>query len=207
MEQFINNLIENKISDMHTTMLAEVKKVNKDSADIKILYYKESVEGEVTEYPILKGVPVISLSATTTNTQIKMPLHRGDKGLLFIAERDISNFLEERNKIDSTRKFDISDAFFLQTNFLKRSQDLERKNIIIENEKSKFELTPSGQIKIEGLTDLLQELSDLINVFIKNQGNFGLVTDPQSGAQIPVIISQIIPQFVKIKAKIDAMNK
>lgn len=205
MENFVNNLIENKLNNIHTTIPAQVKKVNLSSVDIKPLFYKFTEAGEKIEHPIVREVPVINFS--TQNSEIKLPINKGDKGLYFVCERDISDILKGGSEIGSTRKFDLTDGFFMPVNF-SEGKEISKKNLEIINGKSTISISPNGQMKIEGIQDLLGLIVELLDLFLNNASNFGVVIDPQSGAPIPNNLgaSPVPAQASAIKAKLESMR-
>lgn len=203
MENFINNLIENRLNQVNTILPAKILNVGQRTVALKILFYKETADGQKVEYPNPEGVPVLNLKASGVNIQV--PVKKGDEGLYFVCQRDISKIVDGETVIDTTRKFDISDGLFLPVDF-SQSSNLKNENLVLENGKSKIELEKTGKIEVSGLSNLIDELINLTTIFIKNSSSFGNFIDPQSGAPVPVNTAALNPDFVKIKSKLEALK-
>lgn len=108
----VENMIYDKLADVHTITIAKIVKVNNDTIDVKPVF-KRLVDGVEYEYPVFAKVPPIFLNGGSS--YLSFPLAIGDNCLLMINERCFDNWYEglDNNTPLENRIFDYSDAFAL----------------------------------------------------------------------------------------------
>jgi len=148
-------------SNLHTCIPCKIEAVKDDRVDVRPLYKgvkignKKQIQIETGEevivedyqLPLIINCPLVML--VNSNARITIPCEIGDSGLLIISERDINNWRDGKGDVlDSLRKFNINDGFFLP--FINQKiTDYSNSSIQIQYKNSKIELK-DGDIEIDG---------------------------------------------------------
>ena len=199
--EVINDMIEAKILDIHTSMPGKVETYDhtQQKADIKPLLRKKYTVngGTIVEIPVIPGVPVQWPAANNGAAYIHMPLKSGDLGLIIFTDRSIDAWLsreqhpqEDAGKIMSPndpRHHDLSDAIFIPgiRPFNWALENTNADNFILQNGSIRIELDPSGKISITGASnELLSVLKDTIDHLVSAKVFTGLGALPFTEATI-----------------------
>src|SRR5690606_27489982 len=96
----INEAIDAKLLDLHTTMVAKVVKVDvaKALCDVQPVLKRKYGDGSVVALPVITNVPIAFYRAGAAF--ISMPIHAGDYVKLEISERSLDLWLEKGGIID-----------------------------------------------------------------------------------------------------------
>ncbi|MEW5803906.1 MAG: Gp138 family membrane-puncturing spike protein [bacterium] len=172
----IREAIRSQILDLHTAMPARVEKYDPASqkADVKPLLRKKYKASDIdTEFPVIPAVPVQWPSAGGGKAYLHLPLKAGDLGIIIVCERTMEGWLCGDGQITSPkdpRHHNLSDAVFVPgiRPFKKALAGVSSNNMVLQNDKLRIELDPSGKVSIEGtsselITVLVQVLTHLIS--------------------------------------------
>jgi len=154
-------------SNFHTCIPCKIEAVKDDRVDVRPVYQgvkignKRQIQIETGEevivedyqLPLIINCPLVMLVSSVA--RITIPCEIGDSGLLIISERDINNWRDAKGDVlDSLRKFNINDGFFLP--FINQKiTDYSNSSIQIQYKSSKIELKDGdieigGNLKIDG---------------------------------------------------------
>jgi len=173
--EVIKEAIKSQLFDLHTVMPARVEKYDSatQKADVKPLLRKKYLVNNIaTEIPVIPSVPVQWPSASGGDAYIHLPLKVGDLGIVVICERSIDSWLSGDGQItapNDPRHHDLSDAIFIPgvRPWKVALAEVSSDNLVIQNDKLRIELDPSGKISIEGATqELLTVLSGVLDHLI-----------------------------------------
>lgn len=129
-----------------------VEKVSGKFADIKLK------SGQV-----LAEVPVFKFG-TGTDRGLKVPLKKGDTGLLLFFDHNIDAFQNSAEKDNEVHNHDISDCLFIPGFLPDKERNDNQDNVILQNGSMSIELS-DGKIKITGGS---KELLTIIESFMTN---------------------------------------
>jgi hypothetical protein len=132
-----------------------VEKVSGKFADIKLK------SGQV-----LAEVPVFKFG-TGTDRGLKLPLKKGDTGLLLFFDHNIDAFQNSAEKDNEVHNHDISDCLFIPGFLPDKQRNDNQDNVVLENGSMSIELS-DGKIKITGGT---KEMLTIIESFMDNAIN------------------------------------
>lgn len=127
-----------------------VEKVSGKFADIKLK------SGQV-----LAEVPVFKFG-TGTDRGLKLPLKKGDTGLLLFFDHNIDAFQNSAEKDNEIHNHDISDCLFIPGFLPDKQRNDNQDNVILQNGSMSIELS-DGKIKITGGT---KEVLDLVTKYM-----------------------------------------
>lgn len=146
--------IENLLVDIHTALPARVESFDGQKSMVSVqplLKRKFRTETDAINLPIISNVPVIF--PRTANAFIKMPIAKGDQGLIVFSERSLDKWLDsggESISPDDPRKFDLSDAVFLPGLYTYTQTSIDpASNILIYNNKTQITIKPDGETIID----------------------------------------------------------
>ena len=148
MADVIKEAIDAKLVDLHTSMPAIVQSYDKEKqkADVQPVLKRKFVNSDPVDLPIITNVPVIF--PRTGKAYIHFPLKKDDVVMLIFAERSVDRWLDKGGLIDPAdpRKHNLSDAFAVPGGypFSDVVSGLDDDNIILENDKSRIEVSPNG---------------------------------------------------------------
>ena len=122
-------------------------------------------ETQASSYPIITGVPVVFPRTKTVG--IKLPLKRGDSGVILFSERSLERWIASGGgEVDpeDTRKFHLSDGMFIPG------------------------LYPKGQtLRGKGSSDDLELINGTTSIMVKPDG-FEAVVKPPAGPETRLIL-------------------
>lgn len=169
--ELLSNFENTFKSSLHTCIPCKIEAVKDDRVDVRPVYQgvkignKRQIQIETGEeviiedykLPLVINCPLVML--VNSVARITIPCDIGDTGLLIISERDINNWRDGKGEIlDSLRKFNINDGFFLPfvnqkiTDYSNNSIQIEYKNSRIELKDGDIDIV--GDLKITGDLDI-----------------------------------------------------
>jgi hypothetical protein len=154
-EQFsVGNLfkraIKNEIAKIHTSIPAEVTKINtNNTVDVRPLIKDKNLKGELVSLPVISEVPIQFFR--DTDLLIAIPIRVGMTGSLHFAERSIKNWQLDggQQAPEDNRRFNLTDCYF-STGLMKNGDGPSfdaNLNIIFKD--AKIVITPTGEINVE----------------------------------------------------------
>ena len=183
LQQVIQDAIKTGFLDLHTSLPARIETYDPTTqkANIQILLKKKykGVDGKEANLPVITNVPVQWVSASGGSAYITLPLKKGDIGIALFSERSLDKYLSGTGGIispDDPRTHDLSDAFFIPgaKPFPIALTNVNNNDIIIQNNKTRIELSPEGKLSITGAGG--QELITILETLITDLINARVVT-------------------------------
>lgn len=183
----IQKTIIRELSNVHTTLIARITKVNRAEGTIACQPVINRVaKGEAIELPEFPDVPVITLQGG--KHYISFPVLEDDYCLLFVSERCFDNWYEGSDNLEPAdhRMFDYSDSFALvgvnpRAKVLPISEDNEIL-IISENgdhirlvDEDRIDLITKGDVNVKAEGDVNIDAGGDININAK--GNVNIKVD------------------------------
>lgn len=162
-----------------------------NTVDVQPALQAVMADNTYKEQPQIFSVPVISLGGN--GLSIRIPLKKGDTGIIVCCDRDITLFMQEykKNSFTSTqpqtlRKHDLADGIFIPSTFGKITPN-ETSDIVIQNESGsvKFVLSSNG-IGIKGditVDGTITSSGDITSNGDVKAGNISLQTHKHPGVQ------------------------
>lgn len=151
LDKVINTLIDNKLSQIHTSIPAIIKsfdaKNKKISAQISLK--RKLKDGILKEYPLLEDIPIAYFQSS--NAIISIPLKINDPVILFFSERSLDIWKKTGGLIDPNdpRKHNLSDAFAMPAIFsFGNGLPAHSENLLIKYNDIEINLTPNNKISI-----------------------------------------------------------
>lgn len=174
----VKKAIKNEIAKIHTSLPAEIVKINLNEKTVNIQpLIKSKIDGNFVNLPVISNVPIMFLR--TKVALISVPINIGDTGTLFFSESSIKNWQLSGNiqNPEDGRKHHLTDCYFMPS-ILYDGQGLDLNTslqIILKN--GKVIIGDDGKIEIEGVEIKLgasageqavlgNTLQGLINTFI-----------------------------------------
>lgn len=203
--QLLKNAFRSQAMEMHTCIPAKVLKYNAKTCtvDVKIGVKRKFVGEDYKEYPIIPDVPVRFMRSAGSTAILRLPIKKGDTGLLLFTQRSIEKWLVSKDVVepDDPRIFDISDATFapdlVQDHKAKVS---ENDSVELSYGKMSIELWPDGKIEIKGATDdFVTIVHDLIDGLISAKTLTAIGPQP--------FTVDTIAKFTQLKTKIATLKK
>lgn len=199
----IDQAIESKLIELHTAMPAEI--VAYDSltsyAIVKPHFQQKYIDDNTpVSISTISGVPV--LLPRTADSHLRLPIKKGDTGLLIFAERSLDKWVQNAKDVDpdDVRHHSLNDAVFIPGIFDQKTNikgNARGDSLEIRNKTGFCEILTNGTLKIgnnkEELISLLQELVNLLastTVVVvggSSSGTYPLAT----AAQLSAIASRI----------------
>ncbi len=105
--QALADMMESKISGIHTAAPGKVVSYEKGLASVQPSIKYKVEDGRVLDAPVIVNVPVYF--PTGSNASITYPIKPGDDCCIVFAERSIDDWLKG-GESDDPRKFDMTDA-------------------------------------------------------------------------------------------------
>ena len=172
LSQAIDEAIEARLVDLHTAMPAEI--VSYDSAtalaQVKPHFKRKFVtQASATAIPVISNVPV--MMPRTKSAHVRLPISKGDTGLLVFSERSLDTWLERSMDHDpkDSRHHSLADAVFIPGLFDKTvpfQGNARVDSIELRNRSGFMEIFVNGKLRIgnnrEELISLLQDLTDVL---------------------------------------------
>lgn len=87
-DNIIKRIVQEKIYDIHTSVIGEVVRVGVDTLDVKPLLKRKYKDGIVEDYPVLVNLPYRKESATVTIPEVSTAVIGGPGGIV-IPERTL----------------------------------------------------------------------------------------------------------------------
>lgn len=153
-QQAIAQMIENRISNIHTSIpaIVETYDYKTQTAEVTPGVKRLLQNGDVITLPKIVQVPVVFPSAG--DALIHWPINRGDTVLLIFSERQIDEFLQSGkiSKPSQTRKNSLTDAIAISgiLTLNKTGKAENNDDLIITKSGSKIVIKSNGDVEISG---------------------------------------------------------
>lgn len=173
MTKVLRDAIDAALLEVHTSMPAAIEKYDfaTNLAQVKPQFKRKFRDNaSPVAIPIISNVPV--LHPRMGGAHLRLPVAKGDTGLLIFAERSLDRWLDGAGDHDpqDPRRHALSDAVFipgLSPTPNKMSATADATSVELRNKAAFVELTQGSRFKIGNTTDeLLQLLLDLIDQLI-----------------------------------------
>lgn len=106
----MRSTISSMIDDMHTAIPAEIVEFDAANCRATVKPYGSVTHNNIEyDYPMISGVPIISLFSPAADAGIVVPVCKGDDCLLVISETDLAQWLYGKEQ-SVEMKFDLSNA-------------------------------------------------------------------------------------------------
>lgn len=173
MAEVLKLAIERRLADLHTAMPAEIVKYDFDLnlAQVKPHFHRKFTgSDQATPIPTISNVPV--LMYRTEAAHFRLPVAKGDTGLLIFAERSLDAWIESGSDHDpkDPRKHALSDAVFVPGLFpkdRKMPKGSAASSVEIRNRTGFLDIQQSGAVRFgnqhEELIALLQDILSAIS--------------------------------------------
>lgn len=113
LQEFVSQLkatVSAMIDDLHTAIPAEITEFDVSACRATVKPYGTiTYNGIDYDYPLISGVPIVSLCSPTTEAGVAVPVSKGDDCLLVISEYDLAQWLSGKEQAVKM-KFDLSNA-------------------------------------------------------------------------------------------------
>jgi hypothetical protein len=178
MNDITRKMINDAVSDIHTSLPAKINKYDAEKMRAEItLISKQNLEGEMVEIPPVLEVPVGFMKAG--KFIIRLPFQKGDVVVVVFSEKAIDQLLisGKSEEVKYTRMHSIDDAIIVNSLQLESESDLNSSytsDLLIENQEA------NSRIVMKNNGDLLAETSG--NTTIDTSGS----TTVNSGAPVTV---------------------
>lgn len=148
-QEFINELskfVDRKINGIHTAVPGQILSFNNESglATIKPNMKFKNSKGDLIDYPIISGVPVIFPQSSSQNISITFPIKENDGCLIVFAENSIEYWLYGQ-ETDTELRFDLSNAICIPGLYPTSSENVKESflndSVIIANGDSKISIS------------------------------------------------------------------
>lgn len=154
-EALLSEWLNRALYDTHTAQPAEVVNFDKDNGSVDVrLGVMRDIKGQPQSVHLLTGLPVCY--PVSGKYKIQFPVEVGSTGLVVFCESSIDTWVEnvdDKNiamNPQDTRMHDYSDGvFILGMRQYAKVQGIDSENMIIEADKTKITLSPSGKFSIE----------------------------------------------------------
>lgn len=160
-----NQLIDQRIKDIHTCLPGQIETFNGQTADVKPLIKKLYVDQTIEILPVISNVPVVFNSSSTM--QLTYPLQSGDGCLVLFSERGLDKWIA--SGVDDTptdrRKFDLTDAICIPGLWSPATdpKEIDPINMLLKFGNAKLKFDNLGKV---ALGNSSAELLDLIDKFL-----------------------------------------
>jgi len=110
--EVFNSILDKELSNVHTSLVARVEKVNEKTIDV-LPVTKKVLNGSIIDWEVFKDVPPIFLQGG--GSYEAMPIAVGDYCLLFVTEDCTDRWYggDDNLEPNEDRRFDYSDCFAL----------------------------------------------------------------------------------------------
>ena len=167
--ELLGRSIDARLYDVRTAVPAEVLKydLKKQCVDVQPLIKKVYEDGEALETAKVFNVPVAFPRAG--EAYLALPLKKGDKVLLVIADRSLDKWKSTGGNVDpeDKRKHDLSDAVAIPGCYpFKEAAEIANANdLILRNKHSQIQMKSNGKLKVLNQSEeLIKVLSDMLKI-------------------------------------------
>lgn len=112
-QEFISQLrttISSMLDEMHTAIPAEITDFNAAECRATVKPYGSITHNGIEyDYPMISGVPIVSLFSPASDAGVLVPISKGDDCLLVISEQDLAKWLLGKEQ-SVELKYDLSNA-------------------------------------------------------------------------------------------------
>lgn len=165
--------IERAISNMFYALPCKVKNYNKNEQKVEIdilVKFKRPFKEDEQEFQSIPEVPVGIFNCNGGKTYMSYPIKEGDIGCALFFTLDVDNYLsgnaDTAVNSDSYGRQQLKDAIFIPIvrPWNKALTNVSADNVVIQNDKSRFEVTPDGTWSFVGKSsvEMLTEISNLM---------------------------------------------
>ena len=169
LNEYLEAVIEERLSDLHTVALAKIVSFDNSSmiGSIKPLFSRVLQDGSQISAPVVSGVPVAGVRSG--GWTVRIPYKPGDVVLVAYAERAIDTAKNgSEGDPGYNRKHSIDDAVIIGG--VLTSASVTGDGVVIEGPSSRVQLSDNGNINIEASGD----------VSVSSQGDISLNANPGS---------------------------
>jgi len=165
--------IRRQMLDLRVCMPARVETYDheKQRANVKPLLKKQyarsasTADTGPTELPVITDVPLQWPSAAGGDAYLHLPVVAGDLGVLLFADRSLDNWLSGSGQIvapEDARMHHLKDAIFVPglRPFGAPLSDASATNAVLQNNRMRIEMDPSGKISISGADEEFLSIVD-----------------------------------------------
>lgn len=150
----VKALVKEQINNIHTALPGEIISIDIDTglATVKPKAQMRFSNGQVLEFPIINGVPVVMPQSPSTESAIVFPVSKGDQCLLIFSEQALDYWFEN-GMTNSQVKYGLSGAIAIpgllraQTDDFKEA--IKQDAIIVKHKNNSITLSNAG-IAIRG---------------------------------------------------------
>jgi hypothetical protein len=152
LQKAIESCIKTALEHVHTALPAKIVSYayKKQTASIKPLVRHILPDGSSIELPIINNVPVSF--QRSGEASLTMPVKKDDTGIMLCSEKSIDLWLSngKDSTPNSSRKFDLSDAFFIPGIFPlnKDSYATNNTDLLLKYKNSSITIKENGDIEI-----------------------------------------------------------
>jgi len=188
--EFLNTLIDKKISDMHICLPAKILEYDhsKQQAKVKPLINKFVNKDNTIILPDIYNVPVMQLSSGQAS--ITMPVNINDTVLLLFSEASLEEWLTNGQLAtpDDPRRNNLTDAIALLglRDFSKPAQADNNTDLLIKYDNSEIRFKPAGKLDIKCSDATLQVDNLVINGKVDITGNVKIDGDLEVTSNVKV---------------------
>ena len=145
MQIALENLIDNKISNINTSIPATILSYSSGRATVRPQGTKKFEDGRELPYPVISNVPIVFPTGGGGNMGVTFPIKPGDGCLLQFSQANMQQFLSKTDT-DDKRNFQLSDAICIPGLYTDKFATMESNgnDVTIVNGGSKVTLGGGG---------------------------------------------------------------
>ena len=141
-EQIVNQLIENRLTNVHTAIPGEILSYDKATrkASVKPLINREFKDNTILEYPVITNCPVVFPG--TAQGVLHFDLTNGDGCLIVFSERSLDKWLSSGGVVNpnNRRLHDLSDGVIIPGLYSFNNVAAGESGVVLKNDQIKLKL-------------------------------------------------------------------
>ena len=148
------DLIRRMIGEIHTAMPGTIESVDYEEGLVNVLpaLKMKLPNGELINYPLITGVPVLTFSSNSTGVSVTLPVVPGDTCWIMISEQSLDAWMYGMDT-NADLPFDLTNAICIPglspTLNAEQQKANDEKAVIVRAGEQKLTISPEG-IRIDG---------------------------------------------------------
>lgn len=151
--QALNQLIENRLTDLHTGMPGRIVSYDFSTQKAKVQpeLKRKYRGGQTLSLPVIPDVTVLMPRAG--KSFLSLPLKKGDQVYLMFAERSTDDWKQSGGEVDPStlpRKHSFADAFCIPGGYpFSNPGAMDANDVLLVNDRARIVLKPAGKFLLE----------------------------------------------------------